>query len=245
MKRNSIIVIVVLAALAAGGYVWMGNREMPAVPDVPPPPAAEQTSDNADTAEPADGETQTADTPTAPETPAAIVREMALGAEDAPVTVIEYASFTCPHCANFHRDVFGTLKSEYIDTGKVRFVLRDVYFDRFGLWAAMVARCGDGSKYFGLTDLIFEKQKEWTQGETNAQIVDNLMKLGRLAGMDDDMMDACLKDEAKAQALVAAYQTNAEKDQITGTPSFIINGEKNPNMPLDDFRKVLDGLLAE
>lgn len=237
MKRNILIAVLAVVVLAVGYIVWQSNKEMPPVPDVPPPPAAE-TSETTTT------DTQPADTATA-ETPAPVVKEMVIGDENAPVTVIEYASFTCPHCANFSTQVFGTLKTEYVDTGKVRYIMRDVYFDRFGLWASMVARCGDGSKYFGLADVIFEKQREWTKGETNGEIVDNLMRLGRLAGMTDDMMDACLKDEAMAQALVATYQENAERDQITGTPSFIINGEKYPNMPLDEFRTTLDGLLAQ
>jgi protein-disulfide isomerase len=243
MKRNILIAILALVVLAVGYIVWQGNKEMPPVPDVPPPPAA-QTSETTTTETPP-AETATTETPTPEVAPAPVVKDMAIGDENAPVTVIEYASFTCPHCAHFAADVFGTLKTEYVDTGKVRYIMRDVYFDRFGLWASMVARCGDGSKYFGLADVIFEKQQEWTKGETNGEIVDNLMRLGRLAGMDDDMMDACLKDEAMAQALVAAYQENAERDQITGTPSFIINGEKYPNMPLDEFRKTLDGLLAQ
>ena len=85
-----------------------------------------------------------------------MVVDMALGQEDAPITVIEYASFTCPHCANFHATVFDELRQNYIDTGKIRFIMREVYFDRFGLWAGMVARCsGDPAKYFGTADLVY------------------------------------------------------------------------------------------
>lgn len=171
--------------------------------------------------------------------------EMSIGAEDAPVTIIEYASFTCPHCANFHAGPYKKIKTEYVDTGKVRFVMRDVYFDRFGLWAAMVARCEGGAKFFGMSDLIYTKQREWTKGESNMDVVQNLMKLGRLAGMTDETMNACLQDQAMAQALVAEFQKNAEADGITSTPSFIINGEAYGNSSYEDFKVAIDALLAE
>ena len=82
--------------------------------------------------------------------------------ENAPVTVVEYASYTCPHCADYHEGPFRKLKSEYIDTGKVRFIYREVYFDRYGLWASMVARC-EPAKFFGITDLIYKSQKDWVR----------------------------------------------------------------------------------
>ena len=132
-----------------------------------------------------------------------------------------------------------------VDTGKVRFVIRDVYFDRFGLWAAMVARCEGREKFFGMSDLIYTNQKEWTKGESNIDVVQNLMKLGRLAGMSDDTMNACLQDQAKAAALVAEFQRNAEADGINSTPSFIINGEAYPNSSYEDFKVAIDALLAE
>ena len=172
------------------------------------------------------------------------VVEMALGDEDAPVTIIEYASFTCPHCARFHTEVFGQMKADYINTGKVRFIVRDVYFDRFGLWAAMVARC-ESDRFFGVSDLIYRKQRDWTDGSSNREVVENLMGLGRAAGLSDEAMNACLQDNATAQALVTAYQENAERDGIDSTPSFIINGRKYPNMSYADFKATIDALLAE
>lgn len=173
------------------------------------------------------------------------ITEMTLGAEEAKVTVMEYASFTCPHCANFHKGPFQRLKADYIDSGKVRFVYRDVYFDRFGLWGAMVARCDGGrDKFFGISDILYEKQREWTQGEP-AAIADNLRRIGKLAGIDKDAVEACLNDRDKAQALVAWYQANAEADEIKSTPSFVINGQKYSNMAYDDFKAILDEKLAE
>jgi len=171
------------------------------------------------------------------------VREMALGAEDAPVTVIEYASFTCPHCADFHADVLPRLKADYIDTGKIRFISREVYFDRFGLWAAMVARCDGGDRYFGIADMIYDRQRTWTRGEPQ-QVVEALAAIGVAAGLSRETLQACLSDGDKAQALVAWYRQNATADGIEATPSFVIEGERFSNMPYDDFREVLDARLG-
>jgi protein-disulfide isomerase len=173
------------------------------------------------------------------------VIEMTLGDKDAPVTVIEYASFTCPHCADFHTEVFGRLKSEYVDTGKVYFIMRDVYFDRFGLWAAMVARCDGPEKFFGVSDLIYRQQNAWTDGDSNRAVVENLMEIGRAGGMTDEAMNTCLQDNAKAQALVATYQKNADEYQIASTPSFVINGKLYPNLIYAEFKTILDDLLTE
>lgn len=170
------------------------------------------------------------------------VKEMVLGATDAPVTIIEYASFTCPHCRTFHENTFGQLKADYIDTGKVKFVFREVYFDRYGLWAGMVARCGGGERYFGIVDLIFENQSTWTKGEPQ-QIAENLKKFGRLAGMDGETLDACMTDGEKAKALSASYQTNAQADAIRSTPSFVINGTTHSNMSYDELKELIDGSL--
>jgi protein-disulfide isomerase len=171
------------------------------------------------------------------------VQEMILGDAEAPVTVIEYASFTCPHCATFHAQVLPQLKENYVDTGQVRFVHREVYFDRYGLWAGMVARCGGGERYFGIADLIYERQREWTRGEPT-EVVANLRRIGKTAGLTDAQLDACLSDGEKAQTLVAWYQQNAEADGIEATPSFIIDGRKYSNMPYADFTEILDDKLG-
>lgn len=171
--------------------------------------------------------------------------EMTLGADDAPVTVIEYASFTCPHCATFHNGPLQQMKADYVDTGKVRFVYRDVYFDRFGLWAAMIARC-EPSKFFGVTDLLYQQQSQWIAGGNDpAQIAENLRRIGRVAGLDNDQLEACLADSDTAQAMVAWYQTNAEADDVNSTPTLIINGEKHGNMSYADLSAILDEKLGE
>lgn len=173
------------------------------------------------------------------------IAEMEQGNPDAPVTVIEYASFTCPHCARFHQTVYKQLKSDYIDTGKIRFVYREVYFDRFGLWASMIARCGGAEKFFGMAELMYDGQGTWARAGGPAEIVGELRKIGRLAGLTDATLDTCLQDGTKAQTLVAWYQQNAEEHGIDSTPSFIINGEKHSNMNFADMSKILNEALGE
>lgn len=222
MARLLLSAVVAFAVVAGGAYLW--NSQTRSEPGVSLNPVSAAEAQEVDTSS---------------------VVEMALGSEDAPVTVIEYASFTCPHCANFHTSVFEELKENYIDTGKVRFVYREVYFDRLGLWAGMTARCGGPERYFGLTSLLYEQQKEWVGSGNPAEVADNLRRIGRTAGLSNDQLDACLQDGEKAQALVAVYQQNAAADDISATPSFVINGEKYSNMNYRDFSAVLDELLAD
>ena len=187
---------------------------------------------------------QDAATP-APTAEAPPVPDMVLGSPDAKVTLTEYASYTCPHCANFHEQVFKPLKAEYIDTGKVRFTLREVYFDRYGLWAAMMARCGGEMRYYGIVDILFETQTEWAASQDPNAVVANLRKIGRTAGMDDATIDACMKDGAMAEAMVAHYEKNFAADGVEGTPTIFINGVKHSNMGYDDLKALVDAELAK
>lgn len=172
--------------------------------------------------------------------------EMTMGPADAKVTLVEYASFTCPHCARFHADQFKKLKADYIDTGKVHFIYRDVYFDRYGLWASMVARCGGTDRFFGITDMIYDQQQEWLAGGGDpVEISKNLRKIGKVAGLGEDQLEACLEDEDKAKTLIAWYQKNAAADDVTATPTLVVNGTKQSNMPYDQLAALIDGLLEE
>ncbi|MEM1360250.1 MAG: DsbA family protein [Pseudomonadota bacterium] len=172
------------------------------------------------------------------------IQDMILGDPDAPVTVIEYASYTCPHCATFHTGTYKDLKKDYIDAGKVRFIFREVYFDRYGLWASMIARCAGPLRFFGVTDLIFENQREWTASSDPAQVADNLRRIGKTAGMSDAQLEECLSNGAEAQALVTWYQDNAQADGISSTPSFVIDGQRYSNMSFGEFSEILDGKLS-
>jgi protein-disulfide isomerase len=171
------------------------------------------------------------------------VTEMVLGNPDAPVTVIEYASYTCPHCATFHANQFKNLQADYIDTGLVQFIYREVYFDRFGLWASMIARCGGEARFFGITEMLYDQQDKWIAGGDPVLISENLRRIGRAAGMSAETVDACLADEVKAQTLVAWFQENAERDGITSTPSLVINGQRHSNMAYGDLAALIDAAL--
>ena len=181
---------------------------------------------------------------TAPETPVE-VKDFTLGNPDAPVKITEYASFTCSHCAAFHATTFKPLKAEFIDTGKVEFTLREVYFDRYGLWAAMMARCGGDMRYFGITDILFETQQEWAGSEDPNVVVENIKKIGRTAGMDDATLDACMKDGAMAEALVARFEENMKADGVEGTPTLFINGTKHANMDYAALKSLIEAELAK
>jgi protein-disulfide isomerase len=173
------------------------------------------------------------------------IQEMVAGDPEAAVEVIEYASFTCPHCANFHAGPYKQLKADYIDTGKIRFVYREVYFDRYGLWASMIARCpGDAERFFGIADLIYKGQADWTRAGDPAAIVAELRKIGRLAGLDEEALNACLQDAEKAQALVAWDEENRTAAGVNSTPSFVINGQKYSNMPYEEMKQIIEGALA-
>ncbi|MDA8688430.1 DsbA family protein [Paracoccaceae bacterium] len=174
---------------------------------------------------------------------AAEVIDMVQGAEDAPITVIEYASFTCPHCARFHSDVYKLLRKNYIDTGKVKFIFREVYFDKYGMWASMIARCSGPDRFFGMTDLILNSQSTWARAGDDLAIVEALRKIGRLSGMQDAALDSCLQDGEKLRALVGWYKENAQRDGIQSTPSFLIDGQPYKNMDYKEFAKILDEKL--
>lgn len=179
------------------------------------------------------------------------VKQMSLGNPDANVVVTEFAAFTCPHCASFHAQIFPKLKAEYIDTCKIKFVNNEVYFDRVGLWAGMLARCGGPDKYFGIVDLLFKRQREW-RGDQNTPasvIIDNLKKIGKVAGLSDDTMDTCFTNQAMAEALVEEYQNTTGKvdwprNQIS-TPTILINGEVEENYAFENLKAVIDAKLQE
>ena len=173
------------------------------------------------------------------------VMEITMGDPNASITVIEYASYTCPHCARFHEDVFKDLKANYIDTGKINFVYREVYFDRLGLWAGMLARCAGPDGYFDVANLLYEQQADWARAGDPADVAAALRRLGLSAGMSGEQIDACLQDGDKAQAMVAVFQQNAEADNVRATPSFFINGEPYSNMSYADFSALLNEMLGE
>lgn len=141
------------------------------------------------------------------------------GDPNAPVTVIEYASTTCPHCATFHNSVLPEFKERYIDTGKANMIVREIYFSASGLWPSVIARCGGAESFHPMLDAIFLKQAEWTRA---TDPLDELKKLARTRGMPNSRIDGCLRDRDFAVALAEWSQEHAQNDQVPATPFFVI-----------------------
>lgn len=166
--------------------------------------------------------------------------EQALGAEDAPVTIVEYASMTCPHCANFHENTYPALKEQYIDTGKVRFVFREFPFDPRAAAAFMLARCSD-DKYFSMIDVLFKQQRKWATAE-NAR--DALLQISKLAGFSQESFEACLTDQKLLDDVSAVRTRGAEEFGVDSTPTFFINGKRYPGaMSIEQMSAIIDPLL--
>jgi protein-disulfide isomerase len=169
--------------------------------------------------------------------------DMALGPANASVTIIEYASMTCPHCAHFNDDVFPKIKSEYIDTGKVRYVFREFPLDEIALAASTAARCvakDDAPKYFALVDLLFKTQKDLVESP-----VATINRIGKQAGSSDAAIKACVDDDPSTKQKVSADLRYAhEKLGVNGTPTFFINGEIYKGSPeFEAFDKKIKSLL--
>jgi protein-disulfide isomerase len=166
-----------------------------------------------------------------------------MGAADAPVTMIEYSSLTCPHCAAFHRDTLPQLKKEYIDTGKVRLVYRDFPLDKTALRAAMLARCVEPKRYFGLLDVLFGGQDGWSRAKDP---IAALRAIGRLAGMSNEKIAACMADAKLETGILNSRLKGTQQHDVRSTPTFIISGRKVAGaLPFEEFDKILRPLVPE
>jgi len=171
----------------------------------------------------------------------AMPSERSVGSADAPVTIVEYFSLTCPHCATFHNDTYADLKEKYVDTGKVRFVYSDFPLDGVALRASMMARCVDESRYAGVIQVLFKTQDNWARA---ADPVAALKKIGQLAGLGDEAFQSCLQSEALANGILAQRQAGSAAG-VQSTPSFQIEGRIYPgSRSLEEFSEILDPLLA-
>jgi len=186
-----------------------------------------------------------ANEPAMAEAAAPNVADIIIGNPDAKVTMIEYGSYSCPACANFHKTVFKDLKKDYIDTGKIRFIYREMYLNRPALWAAMVVRCGGEMRYFGLQDMIYTQQDQWYTPNDPGNMVAELSRIGKLAGIEPATLEACLQDGAMAKAMVEKSEAEATADDVTATPTLFINGKKYSGMSYADLKDIIDPLLAE
>ena len=169
--------------------------------------------------------------------------DMALGPANAAVTVTEFASMTCPHCAAFDQAVFPKLKSEYIDTGKIRYVFREFPLDIKAAAGSMLARCiakGDASKYFTVVDLLFKQQSDWVMKNTT----ETLTRIGKQAGLSQQAVEDCLKDQALLDKIAADQKYASEVLKVNSTPTFFVNGEKiTGETSFEEFEKRIKPLL--
>jgi protein-disulfide isomerase len=175
------------------------------------------------------------------ESSAAEPTEHALGDASAPVTIIEYASLTCPHCAAFHKDVLPGLKERYIAPGKVRLIYRDFPLDERALAAAELAQCGGPDRYFGFIDVLFQTQSNWARAD---DYLAALKQLGKLGGLNDKQMDACFADEELANRILQSRLDAQNQYEISSTPSFVIDGKTYSGArSVDEFAELIDPLL--
>jgi protein-disulfide isomerase len=165
--------------------------------------------------------------------------DMALGDEKAPVTIIEYASMTCPHCAAFHATTFPEIKKRYIDTGKVRFIFREFPLDQLALAAFLLARCAGPDKYFPMIDTLFQQQKEWVIQKP----LGPLMAIAKQAGMSETAFNECLQNQKLVDGIEDVRQ-RAMKLKVESTPSFFINGKPlRGAFSIEDFEKAIAPLI--
>jgi protein-disulfide isomerase len=167
--------------------------------------------------------------------------DMALGAAAAPVTIVEYASMTCSHCAAFHETTWPALKSKYVDTGKVRFILREFPLDPLAAAAFMLARCAGPERRNAIVDMLYTRQNAWAFGDKPLEALASLVKV---AGVSQADFDACLKDQALYDQVNQTRQRAADVFKVSATPTFFVNGqEMNGELPIEAFDKVLEPLL--
>jgi protein-disulfide isomerase len=177
------------------------------------------------------------------ESSAAEPQEQALGDPNAPVTIIEYASLTCPHCAQFHKEVLPELKERYIAPGKVRLIYRDFPLDQTALAAAALAHCAGPERYFSMLDVLFETQSNWARADDP---IAALKRLGKLGGLTEQQMSACLADEQLSEGILRERLAGQNEYDIGSTPTFIIDGKAYAgSRDVEEFGKLIDPLLDQ
>ena len=203
----------------------------------------EASSEGAERAETTGGEAEKIDN-----TATGALAEMALGNPDATVTVIEYASVTCPHCATFHETIYPTIKENYVDTGKVRYIFREFPTApaEMSVVGSMLARCaadrGGQDAFFLVLDSLFKTQRTWIYGESPRE---ELVKVASQAGMDEAAFDACVRRSELLELINKNVSEAREKYEVQSTPSFVINGNLRHFSNADDFSQALDEALQK
>ena len=170
--------------------------------------------------------------------------DIAIGSEDAPITITEYSSMSCPHCAAFAQNVFPMLRSNYIDTGKVRFVFREFPLDIKAAAASILARCigkGDSEKYLGAVEMLFK-----LQDQLMARTKDTLLYVGKQHGMSEEDVKTCEEDQAQFDKLNADQQYAVREVRVAATPTFFVNGMRlQGSMSFEELEERIKPLLKK
>ena len=167
--------------------------------------------------------------------------EFFLGNKDAKIVVIEYASMTCIHCANFHKQVYPKIKKNYIDTNKIKFIFRDFPLDKQALFASVLAKCAPKDKYYNFVKLILTNQEKWISNDDT--FMNKLRNIGKLAGLNENKINSCFKDEKMVDNIIRTRSIGEEKYNISSTPSLIINEKKYSAMSYENFEKIIENLI--
>jgi protein-disulfide isomerase len=219
--------VLVVAAIAIGVYFMVAARNAE---------RAVSAASEASVAQGVDNSTALKETPVIGE------QERFLGDAAAKLTIVEYFSLGCPHCARFHKEILPQFKAEYLDTGKARLVFRDFPLDQPALAAAMIARCLPGEGYFAMVETLFEQQSTWHS--QNAQAA--LTSIAKGAGLDQAKFDACLGDKTTRDAIVAGIQEAQLKFEVESTPTFVVGNRKLAGIgSYADFKATIEAQLAK
>jgi protein-disulfide isomerase len=231
-----LVILGVVAAVAVVGFAVYEKFGQPVPSSAPAPRAAAATDDH--------------DHPHATPIPAAagdrlsfMIKpdDMVLGSADAKVTMVEYASLTCPHCANFHINTLPALKTEYIDKGLVKLVYRDFPLDGLALRASMMAQCAGPDRYFGYLELLFGRQVQWA---TAKDPLDGLAAIGKIGGMTDEEFKTCLTDKTVEQKVLSSALEGEKTYAVRATPTIFIDGLRYSGMSIEQLRGILDPIIA-
>nr|WP_244299189.1 DsbA family protein [Roseibium aquae] len=167
--------------------------------------------------------------------------DKSIGDENAPVTIVEYASMTCGHCANFHNETYKELKKRYVDSGQVRFIFREFPLDAVASAAFMLARCAPEDKYFDVVDIMFEQQRAWayTENPYNA-----LLNFSKQIGFTQESFEQCLTNQDLLDAVNAVRERGSAEFGVTSTPTFFINGDKHTGaLSIEEMSKLIEEKL--
>lgn len=233
LTRRNILTLAAVStaalAVTAGNPAWSEDAAKPAATPVPGTPADVKIPESAGKVDQAKLMEQ------------GPLKDIVLGKADAPVTIVEYASMTCPHCAHFTVATLPAIKEKYIDTGKAKLILREFPFDPRAAAAFMLARCAPEDRYYPLVDVLFKQQEQWA---ASANAVEPLMQISKLAGFTQESFNACLTNQKLLDDVNASRDRGAKDFGVNATPTFFINGTKYAGaLSVDEMSAIIDGLL--